>query len=295
LAYEMVRVMSDRLTAAQNAIITDLRAKNAQLQAAYEALQAAQAQVIEKEKLDRELELAHQIQMSILPQTWPAAPGYDFGAQMVPARAVGGDLYDGVALGPAAMGLIIGDVADKGMPAAIFMAQTLALLRSEASRGAAPAEVLQRVNRLLLGMNRLDVFVTALYAHLDLGTGRVAYARAGHELPLLLAADGEITRPPHGRGQPLALFDDLALDEGSLVLPPGGTLLFFSDGVSDARAPDGEAFGAARLADTLRAEASAASSAQALCDRLLARVMAFQGAAPQHDDISLLVARRYGD
>lgn len=293
LAYEMVRVMSDRLTTTQNAIISDLRQRNQQLQTAYEALQAAQAQLIEKERLERDLRLAHEIQMGLLPQAWPPAPGYGFGARMAPARAVGGDLYDGVPSGPAAVNLVIGDVADKGMPAAIFMVQALALLRAEASRGAEPAAALRQVNRLLLGMNRLDVFVTALFARLELATGEVAYARAGHELPLVAAPDGTVTRPPQQRGQPLAIFDDLALDEGRITLPPGGALLIFSDGVTDARALSGESYGPARLAGSLRAEVAVSGSAQALCDRLLARVMAFQGTAPQHDDITLLVVYRY--
>jgi serine phosphatase RsbU (regulator of sigma subunit) len=292
LAYEMVRVLSDRLTTAQNLIITDLREKNRQLQAAYDALQAAQAQIIEKERLDRELQLAHEIQMSLLPQVWPDAPGYDFGAQMVPARAVGGDLYDGQALSPSTVGLLIGDVADKGLPAALFMAQALALLRAEISRGGSPAEVLRWVNGRLVGMNRLDIFVTALFARLDLPTGELQYARAGHELPFLASTGGAIWSPPHARGQPLAVFDDLTLDEGRLTLPPGGTLLFYSDGVTDACSPAGETFGHGRLAEALRAEAALGGSAQSLCDRLLARVIAFQDTAPQHDDITLFTIRR---
>jgi sigma-B regulation protein RsbU (phosphoserine phosphatase) len=292
LAYEMVRVLSDRLTTAQNLIISDLREKNQQLQTAYDALQAAQAQIIEKERLDRELQLAHEIQMGLLPHVWPEVPGYDFGAQMVPARAVGGDLYDGAILDSSTVGLLIGDVADKGLPAALFMAQALALLRAEVSRGGSPVEVLRWVNGRLLSMNQLDIFVTALYARLDLPSGELHYARAGHELPLLALSNGFIWSPPQSRGQPLAVFEDLSLDEGRLTLPPGGTLLFYSDGVTDACSPAGDGFGRGRLAEALRAEVALGGSAQSLCDRLLARIMAFQGLAPQHDDITLFVVRR---
>jgi len=294
LAYEMVRTMSTRLTESQNRIIRDLHAKNAQLQTAYDALQAAQAQLIAQETLERELRLAHTIQMGLLPQTRPQVPGYSFGAQAVPARAVGGDLFDFVPLGPLALGLVVGDVADKGMPAAIFMAQALALLRAEASQGAAPAAVLQRVNHHLLYMNQTELFVTAFYGVLDLVTGRLDYARAGHEVPLVLEPGGQPWRPPLGRGQPLAVFDEVELDVGTLRLPPGGTLLLFSDGVTDARAPSGEMFNAARLVAALAAEAAAADGAQPLCDHLLDRVMAFQAGAAQHDDITLVAVQRTG-
>ena len=292
LAYEMVRVMSNRLTESQNRIIGDLHDKNAQLQTAYDALQAAQAQLIAQEALARELRVAHDLQMGLLPQTRPLLPGYSFGAQIVPARAVGGDLFDFVPLGPQTVGLVIGDVADKGMAAAIFMAQALALLRAEAEQGAAPAAVLRRVNRHLLYMNRSELFVTAFYGVLEVATGRLDYARAGHEVPLLLEPGRPPRRLPRGRGQPLAVFEDFDLDEGTLVLPPGGTLLCFSDGMPDARSVAGESYGSARLLDALLEEAAVGDGAQPLCDRLLQRVMVFQAHAPQHDDIALLAVQR---
>jgi serine phosphatase RsbU (regulator of sigma subunit) len=292
MAYEMVRVMSNRLTESQNRIIGELHDKNAQLQAAYDALRAAQAQIIEQETLERELALAHDIQMGLLPQTRPLVPGFSFGAQTVPARAVGGDLFDFVPLSPLAVGLVVGDVADKGMAAALFMAQALALLRAEASQGSPPAEVLLRVNRHLLYMNQSELFVTALYGVLDLVTGRLDYARAGHEVPLLIEPGGSVQRLPRQRGQPLAIFNDVELDVGTLLLPPGATLLIFSDGVTDARAPDGEMYGSARLQEAFALEAALADGAQPLCDRLLSRVVAFQGRAAQHDDITLVAVQR---
>ncbi len=292
MAYEMVRAMSNRLTESQNRIIGELHDKNTQLQTAYDALQAAQAQIIAAETLERELKLAHAIQMGLLTPTRPEAPGYSFGAQIVPARAVGGDLFDFIPLSPLTVGLVVGDVADKGMPAAIFMAQALALLRAEASQGADPAEVLRCVNRHLLYMNRSELFVTALYGVLDLVTGRLDYARAGHEVPLLIEAGGQPMRLPRGRGQPLAIFEDVELDEGTLLLPPGASLLIFSDGVTDARAPTGHMFGHTSLLAAFAAEAAVADGAQPLCDHLLQRVMAFQGPAAQHDDITLLAVQR---
>ena len=126
LALEMMRVLSLRLRDSQNATINDLRAKNQALSQAYSDLKDAQAQLIEKERLEQELRTAQRIQQSILPTKLPRLPGYDFGARFIPARAVGGDLYDFIALGKGKLGIAVGDVSDKGVPAAIFMALTRA-------------------------------------------------------------------------------------------------------------------------------------------------------------------------
>ncbi len=126
LAYDLVRMLSARLTAAQTATIQDLEAKNRELEQANRELVAAQAQIIEKERLERELQVAHEIQLSILPRTAPSLAGYDFAAHLIPARAVGGDFFDFIPLGDHRLGIAIGDVTDKGVPAAIFMAQTRA-------------------------------------------------------------------------------------------------------------------------------------------------------------------------
>jgi serine phosphatase RsbU (regulator of sigma subunit) len=287
LGYEMVQLLSTRLTQHENRAIADLREKNAQLQAAYDSLRAAQAQIIEKERLDRELQLAHDIQMGILPQHLPMVRGFDFGAVTRPARAVGGDLFDFIRQDDRSVSIVVGDVAGKGMPAAIFMSQTLALFRAECRPEASPAAVLRRVNEHLLHLNRAELFVTALLARLDLDTGRLVYARAGHEVPML-AVGGHVTTLPRSRGQPLAILDDVELDEETVDLPPGGALILFTDGFSDALAPDGDTFGATRLRDAVLQEAIEGTEAQALCDRLMARVTAFQGAAAQYDDLTVV-------
>src|SRR3712207_3101439 len=144
--------------------------------------EAAQQQIIEKQRLEHELQLAYEIQTSILPRVLPQLQGYDFGATMVPARVVGGDFFEFVELGDDRVGIAVGDVTDKGMPAAIFMAQTHALLRAEAVRSAAPHEVLRCVNRHVVEMNAAGLFVTMLYGVLDRASASFSYARAGHEL-----------------------------------------------------------------------------------------------------------------
>jgi serine phosphatase RsbU (regulator of sigma subunit) len=288
VACEMIRVLSLRLDESHITTIADLREKNVQLACAYEELKAAQAQIIEKERLEKELETARWIQRSILPRILPRMSGYDFGATLVPARAVGGDLYDFIPLGPDALGIVIGDVSDKGVPAAIFMALTYSLLRAEAGRWPSPAQVLRATNQHLLSMNDAGMFVTLLYGVLKCPQARFTYARAGHELPLYLTEAG-VTEPERGLGQPLGLVDSLELDEQSVTLEPDTTLLMYTDGATDLTNAQGERFGRERL--QAAALACGGGSAQALCDRLWTALAAYQGSSTQFDDVALVAIR----
>lgn len=289
LAYEMVRVLSQRLTNAHNHTIRDLQDKNRQLTEAYEALQAAQAQIIEKEKLERELEVAASIQLGILPRALPQLAGVDLGAHMVPARSVGGDFYDAFPLDEDRLGLAIGDVTDKGVPAAIFMARTHAFWRAEATRGGAPRAVLERVNSHLLDTNEAGLFVTMIYGILNRQTGEFTYARAGHDSPVLCAPDGTIQAAPFSVGEPLGVLPKPALDEQTIVIPANGLLVLYTDGVTEAWDAGRHQFGEGRLIAVLQRHAQA--GAQAVCDYLLRAVEDHRGSIPQSDDVTLLVAR----
>ena len=130
--------------------------------------------------------------MSVLPEALPTVENYEFGALIAPARAVGGDFYNILPIGRSRLAVVIGDVTDKGVPAAIFMAQTHALLQAEAGHGRSPRDTLLRVNKQLLRMNARGMFVTVLYGMLDIRTGEFCYARAGHELPLLCRGRGVV-------------------------------------------------------------------------------------------------------
>lgn len=288
LAYEVMRVMSLRLRDADNATIRDLHQKNQQLEQAYAALQEAQAQLVDKAKLEHELQMARAIQQSILPQQLPDLPGYDFGALIAPAQAVGGDFYDFIPLGSGSLGIVVADISDKGLPAAIFMALTRSLVRAEALRGVFPAEVLRRVNRHLLDMNDAGMFVTVLYGILHARTGQFLYARAGHELPVVAGPTGDILAVPSESGQILGLLPDPVLDEEAISLPKGGKLVLFTDGVTDAMDEEGEAFGRERLCATVAVHA--AGPAQAVCDGVMQAVLLHQGAAAQFDDFTMVVA-----
>ncbi len=290
LAYTMVQTLTKRLDATNTATFRDLQEKNRQLQQAYDELKAAQAHIIEKERLERELQVAAEIQVSILPQELPSAAGYAFGALMQPARMVGGDFYDVFHLDDAHVSVMIGDVADKGIPAAIFMARTHALIMAETIHGGSPADILRRVNAHLIHLQQSDQFVTVLLGILDLATSTFFYARAGHELPLLLTADGAVQTLPQSIGQPVGILDAPLLDENFLPVPPGGTLVLFSDGLTDCRSPAGEAFGHARASSVLGGQVGRAG--QEVCDALAAALAGFQSGAPQDDDITIVAVSR---
>lgn len=289
LAFELLRVMSLRLRDSDNATIRDLQEKNRQLAEAYAELQAAQAQIVEKEKLERELQLAREIQESMLPKSLPRLPGFDFAARMIPARAVGGDFFDFILLDRNHLGIVIGDVSDKGIPAALFMALVRSLLRSEAMRGLSPQTVLSRINRCLLSMNASGMFVTVLYGVLDRKTHDFVYTRAGHELPILVDGDGNQIEPAHGRGQLLGVLAKPELDEQSLHIPAGGMLLLYTDGVLDATDAQGRRFGHERLNEIM--STSRQMTSIEVCDQVFKAILEYQGASPQADDITLVAIR----
>jgi serine phosphatase RsbU (regulator of sigma subunit) len=291
LAYEMARALSARLTQALNETIRNLRDRNEKLQRAYDELRAAQAQIIEKEKLEHSLRVARAIQYSILPTRIPQLDGYDIGALMMPAQAVGGDFYGVYPLDDEHMALVVGDVSDKGMPAAIFMAQSHALLRASTDIGINVADVLKRVNDLLMEMNAHGLFVTVIYGILNRSNGEFHYARAGHELPLILDADGEISIPEMGVGMALGMFDNLVLDERTITIPPGGCMVLYSDGSADTRNPDGVRFGDEGLKKAIQ-QFGINNPAQQTCQTVYDRLVEYQNGAPQFDDVTLLAVRR---
>jgi len=289
LSTSMMRVLSKRLDATNTQTFRDLTEKNRQLQSAFDELKAAQAQLIEKERLERELQVAAEIQLSILPDALPLVTGYNFGARILPARQVGGDFYDVFEMDKERIGVVIGDVADKGVPSALFMARAHALIMAEADIGLTPGEVLKLVNRHITRLQKSTQFVTVLYGILDRATREFSYARAGHEPPLVLLADGKVERIPHGPGMAIGLWDAITLDERTLTLSPGSTLLLFTDGMTDCREPNGECFGLDRIKLTLSRHTKL--TAQQICDNLLDMLKSHQGGAKQDDDVTLVAVQ----
>ncbi len=288
LLYRTVAALSARLRESDQRMIADLRRKNQELAQAYRELQEAQAALVEKERLERELELAREIQQRLLPKTFPHLAGFDCAGASRPARQVGGDFFDVIPLGKDRVGLVMADVSGKGMPAALFMALTRSLMRAEALRSASPKEALLQVNKLLLEISRTELFVTVLYGVLDLAARTFCYARAGHERALYHCPRKDECRFLEGEGMFLGMVEPVFLEELCLDLHLGDRIVLFSDGITDANSTEGDLFGRQRLVAAV-AE-SGESTAQVLSDRVFQRVVAFQAGAEQFDDMALLVA-----
>jgi serine phosphatase RsbU (regulator of sigma subunit) len=241
-------------------------------------------------QVEGELKLARRTQRSILPPRLPRYAGYDLGALIRPARAIGGDFYDVIHLDKDRLSLVIGDVSDKGLPSALFMALTFSLLHAETERSDDPPQILLNVNRYLLKMNASGMFVTLLYGILDCRTGAFQYARAGHLPPVVLGAQGEALEVGMDEGQPLGLFKEMKLDVQQLLIPPGGLALLYSDGLSEAADAQGDEFGLGRIQRELSAQRE--GSAKAICKRLWEAVAAHSAEKPHQDDFVTVVVKR---
>jgi serine phosphatase RsbU (regulator of sigma subunit)/anti-sigma regulatory factor (Ser/Thr protein kinase) len=259
------------------------------------ALQVAQlvrrqeAEARSRERIEQELRVATTIQQNFLPRELPDLPGWDVSAYYRPAREVGGDFYDFIELPEGRIGIVIGDVTDKGVPAAMVMAATRSVLRASAQRVVSPGEVLGRVNDLMCPDMPAKMFVTCLYGVLEPGTGRFTFANAGHNLPYVRTGDGSAEL--RATGMPLGLLPGIEYEETEAHLEAGETMLLHSDGVAEAHGPEAEMFGFPRLQDVVGAR----SGRGEVIDRVLTELGRFTGADwEQEDDITLVALTRYG-
>jgi serine phosphatase RsbU (regulator of sigma subunit) len=250
-------------------------------------LEAAQAELAQKERMEHELELARQVQRSVLPRTFPQVPGFRFVARYEPARQVGGDFYDVIALDSDYFGIAIADVSGKGMPAALYMALARSLLLAEARRDLSPRAVLANVNDLLLEVGDPQLFVTMFYGIMETSARRLTYARAGHDHPLLLR--GRRLRELGGKGVLLGLLDtpELHLSEEQIALSPGDRLILYTDGLKDVIDPEGKLFDFDRLKMLFRRYGGLPPAE--LCASVFEDLAVFRGTADQFDDMALLV------
>lgn len=241
-------------------------------------------------QFEYEMEIARQTQQGILPMKIPRHPGYDFGSLMIPAHSVGGDFYDFISLNNQRQCIVIGDVSDKGLPAALIMALTFSLLRAETAGDADQCQVLNNVNRYLRNMNPSGMFVTLLHSILDLKTGLLQWCRAGHLPPIILDAGGEPVTIPMDEGQPLGLFEDVNIDRQQAIIPKGGLALLFSDGLNEAVDTEGEEFGIQRVKDELAAHRR--ENASIICNQLWRTIQNHTGNAFHQDDFAAVVVKR---
>ena len=236
-------------------------------------------------RLEQELEMARAVQKSLLPTQTPSIPGFTLVADWRPAREVAGDFYDFFSLPDGRWGLVLADVSGKGAPAALYMAMTRSLIRSEASRHTNPSAVLTEVNRRLLKESSNAMFVTVFYAILDPILRSLTYANAGHDPPFLRRASGGVERLAYG-GLIMGLFEQLTLTDERLNLESRDTLVAYTDGLTDTVNHLDEDYGHTRLADTLN---SAPAAARDILAHILKDLETFAGPVPQPDDITLLI------
>ena len=246
-----------------------------------------QAEAATRQRFQQELEVAKLIQQNFLPKVLPELPGWQVAAYYRPAREVGGDFYDVIPLPDGQVGFVVGDVTDKGVPAALVMAATRSVLRASAQRLVEPGVVLERVNEHLCPDMPEKMFVTCLYGVLEPATGRFRFANAGHDLPYVKTADGSVEL--RARGMPLGLMPGMAYEEKETVLAPGDSVLLHSDGVVEAHDPDGQMFGFPRLKEAVATYPGGSE----LIDRVLTDLRAHTGPdAEQEDDITMVTLAR---
>ena len=229
LAVEILRNVVERLRITENAVIAELRASNRELVAAYRELQAAQARLIEQERIEYELRTARAGPGTHAAQALPRVEGWTLTTCWHPARTVGGDFYDCFAVDDDHIALIIGDVTGKGIPAALVMATTCSLVRFVGEQLQTPGAMLARINDRVAADIPEKMFVTCLIAILEPATGRVRFANAGHNLPLVRGASG--VRTLHARGMPLGLMPRMEYEEHEDVIAAGELLMLYSDGI----------------------------------------------------------------
>lgn len=247
---------------------------------------------IKRRRLEDELDVGHQIQLGLLPENIPVIEGWEFAAYYQPARQVGGDFYDFFELAgdPMQLGLVIADVAGKGVPAALFMALSRSLIRTKSMSGRLPAGVLSRANRLIYNDSRSKLFLTAFYATLDLRTGWLAYANAGHNRPLWVHGDtGEIDEL-RAQGRVLGIFEHIELEQKEIFMDPGDLIVLYTDGITEAMNEKEQLFGLERLYTLVRANYRA--NPQELIDAIIATIADFTGGTPQADDLTMFVVKR---
>lgn len=250
-------------------------------------------QEAEGRRLEEELTLARQIQLSLLPDSCPVIEGWQMCSFYQAARLIGGDFYDFFWLAGEGkrLGMVIGDVAGKGIPAALFMSMSRTIIRSVASSGRrTPAEALVRANEVIITDAQSDVFLTAFYGVLYPNEARFVFANGGHNPPLWWRAEHGAFETLHAKGIVLGMFEQIRLEENQIIMQAGDIIICYTDGVTEAMDAAGDLFGEARLRAAVEAHAS--EPASNILDAIVDAVSGFTGELPQSDDLTLFVVKR---
>jgi len=284
------RLSQQEYSADDRKLLNDLATQTAPAVQVAQLVRQQQQQAQERERIEQELRVARLIQQTLLPKSLPDLPGYEVAAYYQPAREVGGDFYDFLDLEDGRFGLVVGDVTDKGVPAALVMATTRTLLRASAQRLDSPGEVLRRVNEVIVQDIPPNMFITCLYAILDSETGLLTYANAGHDLPYRRKASAGGAEELRATGMPLGLLPGMEYEEKEIVLERGDSVLFYSDGLVEAHDPQREMFGFPRLQGLV---AGHRTGGEAMVNFLLSELSRFTGDEwEQEDDITLVTLER---
>lgn len=268
-------------------LLDDLAVQAAPAVRVAQLVQRQRAEARERERIEQELRVARVIQQTLLPQTLPTVAGWHINAHYQPAREVGGDFYDFVHYPDGRLGVIIADVTDKGVPAALVMATTRAILRAASERLGDPGQVLERANDVLCPDIPAKMFVTCFYAILDPATGVLQYANAGHDLPYRFHAAG--VEDLRATGMPLGLLPGMRYEVRTTTLAPGDVVVLHSDGVAEAHDPARAMYGFPRL----KASIAAYDRRTPMIDHILADLHNFTGVGwEQEDDVTLVTLRR---
>ena len=245
-------------------------------------------ELLEKKRLDEELRIAREVQLSLLPVIAPNLEGLDIAGLNIPSRNIGGDYYDFIPIVQGHLGIVIADVSGKGIPASLIMASFRAFMRAEIRHNYAIQMIFARVNNLLREILQLNQFVTAFYGVLDLERRRFTFSNAGHNPPLLLRPDGKLRQLKTG-GTVLGVFENAAYDEEFIDLKPGDLFLLYTDGLVEAENKAGRMFGRNRLEKFVRANAH--QSAAELCESIYVEMKRFTKESRLDDDTTIVVAK----
>jgi sigma-B regulation protein RsbU (phosphoserine phosphatase) len=280
-------------------------------------------EIAQRERVNRELEIAHEVQQHLFPQHFPVVCGLDYGGCCQPARTVGGDYYDFLELPEDKFGIAVGDVSGKGIGAALMMASLGASLRGQASVVQDMPELIKRVSNLVYGASSANRYATFFYAEYEPLSRRLVYVNAGHNAPFILrqsisqtrttdpnrpvrsdsqtrttdpnrpvrsdTSRCEVYRLEAGGGPVIGLFRDCRYEQGSFALEPGDLLVLFTDGISESMNGDDEEWGEERLIDFAKT-CYGLTAAEAM-SRIMEAAQAFAAGAPQHDDMTVVVLR----